>query len=257
MARSKPIYSEGHDSSLFPQKGKRGKRRASSFAPPVNKVPPVPNTQVGFLPPNLSDVQRVNLRARQLLAEREVTPRHQVEPSGLPMDRLHPLPDHDLYQDLDVPDPRGEQGNQFAGPVNTIFPEVRGPQPTHTKTRILPEYAEHPPLPDFEHPSQVNASKELIAAVSAEDQLILAFDNELSVMHTTLRRLRQKAERMAQSVSQHDDNPGQDNSSTSHAKNIVQLIATILEPWFSAVDDEFVKLLNTTEQGQALEEEAE
>jgi hypothetical protein len=171
------------------------------------------------------------------------------------MDRLRPLPDHDINRDMDVPDPRGEQGNQFAGHVNTIFPEVRGPQPHHT--RVLPEYAEHPPLPDFTQPTQVNASTDLIAAVSAADQSILAFDNQLTVLHGTLRNVRQKAEKMAQSVAMQDDNPNRDGSPTSHARNVVQLIATILEPWFGVLDDEFNKLLVGTEQGEALEEEGE
>jgi hypothetical protein len=176
------------------------------------------------------------------MAEREFAPRQYIDPkSGLPIRHEYRLPnDPDLE---DVPDPRGPEGNQFAG--RTPFPEVLGDQ--KHDPRFLPD-------PDIEDLSVVMSGRELIAAVSAEDQTILAFDNELSTMHATLRRLRQKAERMAQSVSKQDENKGQGVSSTSHAQNVVQMISTILEPWFMALDDEFSKLLNLTDQGQALEE---
>jgi hypothetical protein len=259
MARIKSIYSESHDQNLYPKKPRqRGRKKRFVNTPQIPEPPsgPPPNMSIGFLPKNLSDEQRLNIRARQLLAEKQVSPLRKVEQAGLPMDRLHPVNDHDVNydQDLDVPDPRGQQGNQFAGPVNTVFPEVRGPQHTHTRTRTLPKYAEHPVLPDFE-PSNINASKELIAAVSADDQTILAFDNELTILHTVLLRMKQKAERMLQSVRQQDDNPGDPDSPTSHAQNVVQMLTTIIIPWYLALDDEFNQLLSGTEQSEALEEE--
>jgi hypothetical protein len=255
MPRSRPVYSEAHDESINPSAGRRrrGRGRAPVQASAPRPLPPFPTTGAGFLPPNLTDEQRVDIRARQLLADRQARG-IPVPPGQLPPDKLTPLPDHDLYQDMDVPDPRGYQHNQFAGPVNTIFPEVRGPQPTHTKVRVLPDYAEHPPLPDFDDPSRVNASENVIAAVSASDQTILAFDNAMTTVHTALRDLRQKSERMAQAVSRQDDNPGVENSPTSHAHNIVRLLAAIIEPWFNILDDEFGQLLNGTQQGEAVEE---
>jgi hypothetical protein len=216
-----------------------------------------PDTSIGFLQKNLSEEQRVNLRAKQLLAERQVRPLplQQIQQENGPIDRP-PIPDHDIQydRDLDVRDPRGLQHNMVDG--KTVFPNVTGPRPDREFMRILSEEDIHPSLPDFEHPSQVNASKELIAAVSASDQTILAFDNELTILHTALRRLRQKAERMAQSVRKQDDDPGNPDSPTEHANNVVQLITRIIEPWYMALDDEFNQLLSGTQQGEAVEEGA-
>lgn len=257
MGRIRPIYSESHDHSLFPPKtGKGRKRKAATPLLPQLPAGSPPNTSVGLLPKNLSDEQRVSLRARQLLAERDVRslPLQQIQDGNGPIDRP-PVPDHDIYdrKDLDVADPRGEQ---FSDGRKTVFPEALGERMDREFMRILSEEKEHPPLPDFEHPSQVNAAKELIAAVRADDQTILAFDNELTTLHTTLRRLRQKAERMAQSVRKTDDNPAAPDSPTNHANNVVQLITRIIEPWYMALDDEFNQLLSGTEQGKAVEEGA-
>jgi hypothetical protein len=211
---------------------------------------------VGFLPKNLSEEQRISIRAKQLLAERQVRPLPlQQLQEGNPVNRP-PVPDHDIQYDKDIGrDPRGERfPNLVDG--DATFPNVLGPAPDRMLMRTLSEEDVHPALPDFEHPSQVNASKEIIAAVSADDQTILAFDNEMTVLHTTLRRLRQKAERMSQSVRQQDDNPTAPDSPTSHATNVLQMLATIIEPWFSALDDEFNQLLSGTTQGEAVEEGA-
>jgi hypothetical protein len=206
------------------------------------------------LPKNLSEEQRRDLRARQLLAERQVDhlPLEQIQQGG-PI-RRDPVPDHDIYdrKDLDVRDPRGEQYNLVDG--ETVFPEVLGPRTDRMLMRTLPETDVHPALPNFD-PSTVNASKELIAAVSADDKTILAFDNYLTILHTHIRRARQLAEQMAQSLGQKDDNPRDPNSPTSHAQNVVQMLARILEPWFNALDDEFGKILEGTIQSKALEEE--
>jgi hypothetical protein len=255
VARIRPIYSESHDRSLFPQQSRKGKRRKGVAQtqipqPPIGTPPP---TNIGFLPKNLSEEQRVSLRARQLLAERQVRPLplEQIKEGG-PIERP-PVPDHDIQydDDLDVRDPRGEQYNLVDG--KTPFPNILGPRPDREFMRILSEEDVHPASPDFDS-STVNASKELIAAVSADDQTILAMDNELTILHTTLRRLRQKAERMAQSVRRQDDDPGNPDSPTSHADNVVQMLTRILEPWFNALDDEFNKMLEGTQQGEIVQE---
>jgi hypothetical protein len=256
MARIRPIYSESHDRSLYPSKTGKGRRRKA--APPQIPTPPAglpPDTSIGFLQKNLSEEQRVSLRAKQLLAERQVRPLplQQIQQGNGPIDRP-PVPDHDVQydDDLDVRDPRGPQYNLVDG--KTVFPNVTGPRPDREFMRILSEEDVNPAIPTFQ-PSEVNASKELVAAVSADDQTILAFDNELTVLHTTLRRLRQKAERMAQSVRKQDDDPAAPESPTEHANNVVQLITRIIEPWFMALDSEFSELLSGTIQGEAVEEE--
>ena len=195
MARIRPIYSESHDRSLFPQQPKKGRKKAAATPPPP-PTRPVPNTGIGFLPANLSEAQRRELRARQLVAEKNVRPLPlgQIEEGG---EVNHPpLLDHDIQFDPDlrgITSPRGEQYNMVDG--ETVFPNVSGPRMDRTDMRTLSEEEVYPNLPTFE-PSRANASKELIAAVSAEDQTILAFDNELTTVHTAIRRLRQKAERI-------------------------------------------------------------
>lgn len=253
MGRIRPIYSESHDHSLFPPNNGKGRKRRKSAAPPQLPRPPVgppPDMSAGFLPKNLSDEQRRELRAKQLLAERDIHPLPQ--PHDGPTKHL-PVPDHDIYdrQDLDVPSPRGPQHNQVDG--DTVFPEVLGERMDREFMRILSEEKEHPPLPTFD-PSVVNASKELIAAVRADDQTILAFDNELTALHTSIRRLRQKAEQMLRAVRRTDDDPGSPDSPSEHANNVIQMITRIIEPWFMALDDEFSQLLKGTEQGEAVEE---
>src|SRR4051812_11554425 len=110
MARTRAAYSESHDYSKHPQKGRR------KASPPAPYVPgPPPDTSVGFLPKNLSDEQRRELRARQLAAS---------QGSNLPEMR-GPLPDHDLDMGP-ITDPRGEYFNRFSPNVNTIFPEING-----------------------------------------------------------------------------------------------------------------------------------
>ena len=256
MPRRGVVYSEAHDRSLYPQQSKKGRRKRGASQPLVPSLPAgsPPDIRVGFLPKNLSEDQRVNLRAKQLLAERQVRPLplQQIQ-DGKPIDRP-PVPDHDILDrdDLDVRDPRGEQGNQFDG--KTIFPEVLGERLDREFMRVLSEERDvHPPLPNFD-PSIVNASKELIAAVSADDQTILAVDNELTTLHTVVVRLRQKAQRMAQSVRKQDDDPAKPDSPTEHANNVVQLITRILEPWVGALEDEFDQMLSGTEQGETVEE---
>jgi hypothetical protein len=254
MAR-RPIYSEAHDFSLYPQQSRKGRKRRPASVPKVPTPPsgPPPDTRIGFLPRNLSEEQRREIRARQLLAEKDVRhlPLEEIQQGG-PI-RRDPVPDHDIYDrnDLDVRDPRGPQYNQVDG--ETVFPEMLGPRQDREFMRTLSEDDVHPGLPTFD-PSTVNASKELIAAVSADDRTILAFDNHLTVLHTHIRRARQLAEQMAQSVRQQDDNPAAPDSPTSHAQNVVQMIARIIEPWFLALDDEFSKLLEGTVQGEAVEE---
>jgi hypothetical protein len=257
MARIKPIYSESHDRSLFPSKSGKGRRKKTANTPQIPTPPagPPPDMSIGFLPKNLSDEQRISIRARQLLAERQQVrplPLEQIQQGGGPVDRP-PVPDHDIQydDDLDVRDPRGEQYNLVDG--KTIFPNILGPRQDREFMRTLSEEDVHPSLPNFD-PSQVNASKELIAAVSADDQTILEFDNELTLLHTTLRRMRQKAHRMAQSVRRTDDNPNDPDSPTAHADNVVQMLTRILEPWFMALDDEFHQLISGTQQGEAVEE---
>jgi hypothetical protein len=66
--------------------------------------------------------------------------------------------------------------------------------------------------------------------------------------------MRQKAHRMAQSVRRTDDDPGVPDSPTSHADNVVQMLTRIIEPWFLALDDEFNKMLEGTQQGEAVKE---
>jgi hypothetical protein len=256
MAR-RPIYSESHDRSLYPTKSGKGRRKKAAntlqIPPPPAGLPP--STNIGLLPKNLSEEQRISLRARQLIAEKQVRslPLEQIQDGG-PVDRP-PLPDHDVRydDDLDVRDPRGEQYNLIDG--KTVFPNVLGPRPDREFMRTLSEEDVHPALPNFK-PSEVNASKELIAAVSADDQTILAVDNELTALHTTVVRLRQKAQRMAQSVRKQDDNPGAPDSATSHAENVYQMITRIIEPWVGALEDEFDQMLSGTQQGEALEEGA-
>lgn len=255
MPHHRPIYSEAHDRSKYPQQPKKGRRKSRPVVPPLPDGPGLPpDTRVGFLPKNLSEEQRISLRARQLLAERQVRPLplEQIQEGNGPIDRP-PVPDHDIYdeEDLDVRDPRGEQYNLVDG--ETPFPNVLGPRLDRELMRTLSEEDVHPALPNFE-PSQVNAAKELIAAVSADDETILAFDNELTVLHTTLRRMRQKAHRMAQSVRRQDDDPGVPDSPTSHADNVVQMLTRIIEPWFMALDDEFNKMLEGTQQGEVVKQ---
>jgi len=257
MPHHRPIYSEAHDRSLYPQQPKKGKGRkkaANSSLVPQTPAGPLPDMSIGFLPKNLSEEQRISIRAKQLLAERQIRPLplDQIQQSGGPVHRP-PVPDHDIQydDDLDVRDPRGEQYNLTDG--KTIFPEVLGPRPDRELMRTLSEEDVHPGLPTFD-PSTVNASKELVAAVSVDDQTILAVDNELTTLHTTVVRLRQKAQRMAQSVRRQDDDPNNPDSPTEHANNVVQLITRIIEPWVGALEDEFSKLLGGTTQGEAVEE---
>ena len=255
MARTRPIYSESHDRSLFPSKSGKGRRKKAASQPLIPPAPAglPPDVSVGFLPKNLSEQQRLDLRARQLLAERQVRPLplQQIQDGGIV--NRPPVPDHDIQydDDLDVRDPRGEQYNLVDG--ETPFPNVLGPRQDRELMRTLPDTDVHPALPDFD-PSQVNASKELIAAISVDDQNIMMLDNELTLLHTTLRRVKQKAERMVQSVRNQDENPGDPNSPTSHAQNVLQMISMIIIPWYIALDDEFEKMTRGTEQGKAVGE---
>jgi hypothetical protein len=250
MARHRPIYSEAHDRSKYPaQTRSRGSKKSVNSS----ELGTPPSVAGGILPPYLSDEKRRELRARQLVAL-QGEPADVVREKQVPLPHSHPLPDGDLQRDMDVSDPRGEYFNQLSGPVNTIFPVVRGPQPTHTKTRILPESEVHPPLPDFTKDRAITASPGLIAAISADDQPILEFDNKMTRVHTELRQLRQIAERMMQFLSRTDDDPGDDDSSASHASNIYKLISTIIEPWVNVLDDEFTQLLSGTEQYRTLED---
>jgi hypothetical protein len=255
------VYSGSHDVSRFPQGSRRRKKavannsRISQESGSPNPPPPPPAVAPNFLPKNLSEDQRRELRARQLAA----SPNFLDDPNQPHV--YGPIPDHDVTEDedLDVTDPRGDLFNLEEGPVNTIFPVIRGPQFTHTKTRILGPEEEYPDLPDFEHPSQVNASQEevplgLIAAVSADDREILAFDNKMSEVHTALKGLRQIAQRMQVSVARQDENKGKEDSATAHAQNIVKLLSTIVEPWFNVLEEEFSALLGETSQSEELEE---
>lgn len=241
MAR-KSCYSESHDESLYPKSKKRKTNPQASITTPKSYGTP-PDTRVGFLPPNLSEDQRRELRAKQLVSHSTG-----VKDPFQPL-RQDPLPDSDLQTDMEVSDPRGEYFNQVDGPVNTIFPVVNGPQFTHTKTRTLPEREIHPPLPEFSR----HSSQELIAAVSADDKFILDVDNKITQVHNSLRSLRQSIENMARSVSRQDEDPGQASSPTSHASNIHKLITTIIEPWMNVLEEEFDHLLEGTEQHKALE----
>lgn len=227
MARPRVSYSPEHDSGRKPIRRKKsiqGTSSSSSVNPPSLTLP------------YLSEEQRRELRARQLAAARGESP---------PDFRTQPLPD----PDLEVQAPRGEQGNQWAG--RTVFPEVLGPSPLKTQVRVLPGDADL-----SEYDPDIDASREagldVVAAVSAGDEAILAFDNKMTQTHAVLRDLRQTAERMSQVVQRQDDDPGASDSPTSHAKNIVQMLATILEPWFNAVDDEFTKLLEGTTESESL-----
>jgi hypothetical protein len=235
MARPKYSYSPNHDKSTSPSKPSRARKAAQKSVSPPSMPGPV-STQDFSLPPVMTEDFRRQLRARQLLS----TPG-----DFQPIDKLHPLQDPDLEQDMEIQDPRGYQHNQQDGPVNTIFPKILGPQP-RTKMRTLPKGPRKPVTP---REKLRNRLLQPVAAVDADEQPILAFDNQMTVVHNSLRTLRRNAEAMAHAISAQSNH--HDSAATS-AKNIVQLISQVLEPWFLQVDNEFDNLLGGTSQGEAL-----
>jgi hypothetical protein len=250
MARVRFSYSENNDySKNQPRKSKR--RSGAPKTTPYVPGPP-PDTSAGFLPKNLSEEQRRELRARQLAASQYVEP-------DMPSVQAA-LPDRDLMRRPgDATDPRQVGGYHTleTGPDGgTPFPEILGPQ-ERMWMRTLNEDEVAPPLhPDISPlpSSDINASLELIAAVSADDREILAFDNKMSDAHIALRNLRQAAERMVKSVARQDEKRGREDSVTGHARNLRRLLSTVIEPWFGVLEQEFEALLNETTQVTEMEE---
>lgn len=152
------------------------------------------------------------------------------------MTQLRPLPDEDLERDLDIPDPRGHQHNQIDGPVNTVFPVVRGPQP-RTKMRVLPENVVYPS-------KKVQGT---IASLDANDNAIVQFDLEMSRAQTALQRLKAAALNLRNSTSR-------DNDTRGAGQEINDLVTSILIPWFLQIDNSFDKLLQQSNQGKEIKE---
>ena len=171
----------------------------------------------------MTDEARRALRARQLLGS----------DLGPPLNDYSPLPDNDL----DIQAPRGDQGNAVDG--RTVFPMVRGPQPRE-KMRVL-----HGD-PDLRLAS-TEESPGLIAAVTIQDQTILAFDNQMSDTHNSLRSLRQAAENLSR-----DMNSQGDPRAAESAKTIVDLISKVIEPWFIQLDDYLQEIVDTTTEAQQI-----
>jgi hypothetical protein len=209
---------------------------------------------VGFLPKNLNEEQRRELRARQLAASQYADPDIRSVQAA--------LPDRDLMRRPGDPtDPRQVGGYHTleTGPeYGTPFPEVNGPGSDRVWMRTLNEDEVDAPLyPDTSplRPSDVNASLGLIAAVSADDREILAFDNKMSDAHMALRNLRQAGERMIRSVERQDEHRSKEGSVTDHARNLVRLLSTVIEPWFNVLEGEFDALLGETTQVKGMEAE--
>jgi hypothetical protein len=209
-------YSPAHDKSKKPEK------KTTRKAKPESTLPTQPEIA---LPRELSEQERRAIRARQLMG------------MDVPIQNLKPLPD----PDLDVQSPRGDQGNIIDG--RTVFPMVKGPQPRE-KMRVLPGD------PDLRTGSTNNSteSSDLIAAVSLNDRAILNFDNQMTSTHQALQSLKRSAEAMVQDIRQKDQ-----GQALREATTILELITTVLEPWFLQLEDHLEGVVQSSLEGQTVQ----
>lgn len=217
------LYSPAHDRTLAKKRSAKSSTRIVTSS----------EATLQPLSPILSEGERRALRARQLIG------RNYAEPLGVD---TGPLPD----EDLDVVDPRGNQGNLVDGP--TVFPNVLGPQP-RTKMRALPgdpDLSQDISQDLFDVASSSDESG-LIAAVSANDKAILNFDNRMSNTHDSLRALGQAADALLPAVKGRDQ-----GSAGQAAQTIVDTIHAVLEPWFEQLEDQLRILIDATGEGMAV-----
>lgn len=207
-------YSPSHDKNT----GKTTPSKKSAKDPP--QVPEGGNIS---LPREMTEEARRQLRARQLLGAVDMEHPATIDYGALP------------DPDLDIQDPRGNQGNSVDGP--TVFPMIRGPQP-RMHTRVLNGD------PDLRTASG-EESTDLIAAVTINDRMILAFDNQMSDTHTSLRGLRRAAENLVRDLGS-QGNP----EALNNAKEILDLISKVMEPWFMQLDDRLQKIVDVSTEAQ-------
>lgn len=237
-------FSKGHEVGEQPEK--KGPRKAARTAQPKPKpkksaevTPPKP---APALPPMLSNEQRVALRQAQLQGRNPFATQGPLREDD---------PDMEFF-------PQDVYENQLAG--RTVSPEVLGPQPRQ-KARVLPNDQDLTPYdPDLnrgasaaEFPVEEDIEElDLIAAVSAQDQTIIAVDNGITDLFTSVRNLRQAIETMDRSVQQGDEARGQPDSATEHSARMREILTTAVEPWVMEIEDHFNQLLNQTGEAQEL-----
>jgi hypothetical protein len=202
-------YSPSHDNT-----NKSGKeKKKANVAPPLGG-----NIS---LPREMDEEKRRELRAMQLVSSLNME-LPQVDPKLLP------------DPDLNIQDPRGDQGNALDG--RTVFPMMKGPQPK-LHTRVL-----HGD-PDLRQASE--EATDLIAAVTVNDQALLAFDNSMTTAHNSLRTLRKNAESLVIDM-QRQGNP----QAAAEAKNIVELLSKVIEPWFLQLEDHLEAIVSQSTEAQ-------
>lgn len=204
-------YSPRTDRTL--KQPKESKKRKAT---PVE--PTLPTAGNISLQPQLSDEERRQLRADQIMAARKGAAG--MEPYKPPA----PIADPDLRRDMEVKDPRGDQGNQVAG--DTPFPEVKGPQQHHTRT-----------LPD----PDIDNTTPRFAALSSEEEALQGFDNALTKLHTVVNELHSAADFLEKQRSL----AGRTAAKNTALDRLVWVLREAVDPWCQEMDDTFHNLFET------------